>query len=174
MKIIKIAFMGIVSLLALAGCGNAEGEKDATTILEESTVGFEMANGKIEEAQNVPQNDKDAIIAAFEEYMDAFNAKDIERYIATLSHDPKGGINIEDERKRLISTYEIYDVERVAEDVTITKYSESKAEVVSTLKTDLVEKETGANSSFIGRQVTVFEKEEEAWKISRTVYMGLE
>ena len=51
MKIIKIAFMGIVSLLALAGCGNTEVKKDATTITEESTVGFEIANGKIEEAQ---------------------------------------------------------------------------------------------------------------------------
>ena len=173
MKIIKIAFMGIVSLLALAGCGNTEVKKDATTIIEESTIGFEMANGKIKEAEDVPQHDREAIIAAFAEYMDAFNAQDIERYIATLSHDTKG-INIEDERKRLISTYEIYDVERVAEDVIITEYSESEAEVVSTLKYDLVENATGVNSSFIGRQVTVFEKEEEAWKISRTVFMGLE
>ena len=173
MKIIKIAFMGIVSLLALAGCGNTEVKKDATTITEESTVGFEIANGKIEEAQNVPQHDRDAIIAAFEEYMDAFNAQDIERYIATLSHDPKG-FNIEEERKTLKSTFDTYDVERVAEDLTIVKYSGSEANLFATLKVDLVEKETGANLSSVGRQVTVFKKEEDAWKVSSIYYIGSE
>ena len=165
--------MGIVSLLALAACGNTKDEKDATTILEESTVGFEIANGKIEEAQNVPPNDKDAIIVAFEEYIDAFNEKDIERYIATLSHDPKG-FNIEEERKTLKSTFDTYDVERVAEDVKIVKYSEEEANLFATLKVDLVEKETGASLSSVGRQVTVFKKEDDAWKVSSVYYIGSE
>lgn len=173
MRIIRIAFMGIVSLLALAGCGESEVKKDATTIIEESTVGFEIVNGKIKEAENVPQHDRDAIIAAFEEYMDAFNAQDIERYIATLSNDTKG-FNIEEERKTLHSIFKAYDVERLAEDVKIVKYSESRAEVAFTLKVDSVEKETGANVSSTGRQVTVFKKEDDAWKVSSIHYFGSE
>lgn len=165
--------MGIVSLLALAGCGNSESKKDATTIIEENTVGFEIANGKIEAAQNVPEQDREAIMLAFGEYMEAFNAQDIDRYIATLSQDPKV-FNIEEERKTLASTFETYDVERLAEDVTIIKYNESEANVFATIKVDLVEKETGANLSSVGSQVTVLKKEDEAWKVANIYYIGSE
>ena len=132
-----------------------------------------MANGKIEEAQNVPEHERKAIEAAFDEYIAAFNARDIERYISTLSQDPKG-FNIEEERKALMSAFETYNVERTAEDVTIVKYSKSEANVFATLKVDLVEKETGADLSSVGRQVTVFKKEEDAWKVSSVFYIGSE
>ena len=173
MKYMGIVIISIFSVFTLAACGNEEVKKEDIAVQEESTVGFEMANGKIEEAQNVPEQERESIIAAFDEYMEAFNAKDIERYIATLSHDPKG-FNIEEERKVLLSTFETYDVERLAEDVTIVKYSETEANVFSTLKIDLVEKETGADLSSVGRQVTVFKKEENSWKVSSVYYIGSE
>ena len=173
MKYMGIVIISIFSLFTLAACGNEEVKKDDIAVQEESTVGFEMANGKIEEAQNVPEQERESIIAAFDEYMEAFNAKDIERYIATLSHDPKG-FNIEEERKALLSAFETYDVERLAEDVTIVKYSEAEANVFSTLKVDLVEKETGTDLSSVGRQVTVFKKEEDSWKVSSVYYIGSE
>ena len=173
MKCIGIAIMSIICFITLTACGDEQVKKDATTVLEESTVGFEIANGEIEEAQDVPEHERTAIIAAFEEYIAAFNARDIERYIATLSHDPKG-FNIEEERKALKSAFETYDVERLAEDVTIVKYSESEANVFATLKVDLVEKETGADLSSLGRQVTVFKKEEDTWKVSSVYYIGAE
>jgi ketosteroid isomerase-like protein len=173
MKYVGRAIISFISLFILAACGATEEKKEVPAVKEESTVGFEMANGKIEEAQNVPIDEREAIIAAFDEYIEAFNAQDIERYIATLSHDPKG-FNIEEERKALISAFDTYDVERIAEDVTIVKYSEAEANVFATLKVDLVEKETGADLSSVGRQVTVFKKEEDVWKVSSVYYIGSE
>lgn len=173
MKFMGMAIISIISMFTLAACGNDEVEKDAIAVQEESTVGFEMANGKIEEAQNVPEKERESIIAAFDEYIAAFNAQDIDRYIATLSHDPKG-FNLDEERKALLSVFETYDVERLAEDVTIVKYNESEANVFSTIKVDLVEKETGADLSSVGRQVTVFKKEDDAWKVSSVYYIGSE
>ena len=173
MKFVSMAIMSFLSLFTLAACGEADVEKDSMAVKEESTVGFEIANGKIEEAQNVPEQEREAIVAAFDEYIAAFNARDIERYIGTLSHDPKG-FNLEEERKALKSAFETYDVERTAEDVTIVKYSELEANVFATLKVDLVEKDTGADLSSVGRQVTVFKKEEDAWKVSSVYYIGSE
>ena len=168
-----MAIISIISLFTLSACGNEDVEKDSIAMKEESTVGFEMANGKIEEAQNVPEDERESIIAAFDEYIAAFNAQDIERYIATLSDDPKG-FNIEEERKALLSAFDRNHVERLAEDVTIVKYSEAEANVFSTLKVDLVDKETGAELSSEGRQVTVFKKEKDTWKISSIYYIGSE
>ena len=173
MKYIGMAMISFMSLFTLAACSTDNVEKDTIAVKEESTAGFEIANGKIEEAQNVPEHEREAIVAAFDEYIAAFNARDIERYIATLSHDPKG-FNIEEERKALLSAFETYDVERMAEDVTIVKYSDSEANVFATLKVDLVEKDTGADLSSVGRQVTVFKKEEDSWKVSSVYYIGSE
>ena len=173
MKFIGMSLIGILSLFTLYACGNEEVKKDSIPVEEESTVGFEINNGNIEEAQNVPEHERQSVIAAFDEFIAAFNAQDIERYIATLSHDPKG-FNIEEERKALLSAFETYNVERLAEDVTIVKYSENEANVFSTLKVNLVEKETGADLSSVGRQVTVFKKEEDAWKVSSVYYIGSE
>ena len=173
MKFIGMAIMSVISLFTLAACGNEDVKKNAVPVNEESTVGFEMANGKIEEAQNVPEHEREAIVAAFDEYIVAFNAGDIDRYIATLSHDPKG-FNIEEERKTLMTTFEQYNVERLAEDVTIVKYNESEANVFATLKVNLIEKETGADLKSVGRQVTVFKKEEDTWKVSSVYYIGAE
>ncbi len=173
MKYMGMAIISIISVFTFGACGNEVVENNAMLPNEESTVGFEMANGKIEEAQNVPEHEREAILAAFEEYIVAFNDHDVERYISTLSHNPTG-FNIEEERKALISAFEKYDVDRIAEDITIVKYSEAEANVFATLKIHSVEKETGADISSIGRQVTVLKKEEDAWKISSVYYIGSE
>ena len=53
------------------------------------------------------------------------------------------------------------------------KYSEDEAQVFSNLKTETKELETGAEMSGVGRQVTVFVKEDQ-WKVSSIYYIGNE
>lgn len=164
------AFMSLF-LFALVGC--AEEKDDMAKVEEESTVGFEMANGKIEEAQNVPDEEKEAIIQLFNQYIDAFNAQDIEGYIATLAETEKG-FKLEDEREALKSAFETYDVQRTADNITIVKYTGEEANVFSTIQTELVEKESGADLSRVGRQVTVMTKIDGTWKVTSVFYIGSE
>ena len=111
----------IATTIVLVGCG---AEKDATKkesakeVLEENTIGFEMANGVVEEAQNIPSEEKNEIMNAFNEYIDAFNAQNIERYMDTLSKEEKG-FNLAEERKAAESAFNTYEIERIADDITI-------------------------------------------------------
>lgn len=158
--------------LILTGCNNNddnnETEKDTN---EESTVGFEMSGNNIEEAQNIPEKEKEKIIAAFDEYIDSFNAEDIERYKNTLSKNAEG-FNYQEDIKEAQEAFKKYNIKKTPSDVTIVKYTEKEAQVFSKIVTDMTETASKANLSTSGRQVTVFVKENDDWKVSSIFYIG--
>ena len=63
---------------------------------------------------------------------------------------------------------------RQAKDVTVVKYNETEANVFANLSVNLVEKETESEHSSDGRQITVFTKENNVWKVSSVYYIGNE
>lgn len=170
-------WLAVMAVLVLAACGDTEQgkedgtEKDAEQIIEEGTVGFEVMGDSIEEAANVPAEEKEKILAAFNEYIEAFNAEDLDRYAQTTSKHAKGfdyDLDLEEAKK----AFNMYAINRQAEDVTIVKYDDKEAQVFSNLKVDMTEEETDTQVSSTGRQVTVFVKEEADWKVSSVYYIG--
>lgn len=168
------------SALLLAACGDKDEKKEkeydaeeAAQIIEDGTVGFEMADGNVEEAKNIPDDMKKEIEAAFTEYVDAFNAKDIDRYMATISEKPVG-FDYEEEKAYISDVFKQYDIVRKAEDVTILKYSKEEAQVFSNLSMEMVETATGSKLNHTGRQVTVFVKENGQWKVTSIYFIGNE
>jgi ketosteroid isomerase-like protein len=179
----RLFLMGCLATVCLLVACNDETSKEARiaeqeskmTTADQSTVGFEMSNGEVKEETNLSNEEKTAIIQSFNEYIDAFNAQDVERYMATLA-TKDSNFNLEDERKAAEEAFSTYEIERIAEDVTLTKYDESlqQANVYATLKVNLVERETSATLSSIGRQVTVLSKEDGDWKVASIYYIGEE
>jgi ketosteroid isomerase-like protein len=166
----------VATIIVLVGCSegkDATKKESAENVLEENTIGFEMSNGVVEEAQNIPSEEKTEIMNAFNEYIDAFNAQNIERYMDTLSKEEKG-FNLAEERKAAETAFNTYEIERIADDVTITKFSENEANVYATLTVNLVERSTEAELTSVGRQVTVLTKESGEWKIASIYYIGNE
>ena len=80
--------LALVTALVLAACGDTDTAEDTAKtseeIIEEGTVGFEVLGESIEEASGVPAEEKEKILAAFNEYIEAFNAEDIDRYAKRL------------------------------------------------------------------------------------------
>ncbi|QTD41138.1 DUF4440 domain-containing protein [Sporosarcina sp. Te-1] len=139
--------------------------------VDEKGVGFNMAGGTIEEAQNIPAEEKTEILDTFQSYIDAFNHKDIDAYISLLS--PKSeSFTIEDERALLEETFKEYNVTREATDVTIVKYNENEAQLFAKLKTTFKQIESGLETKPTGRQVTVFKKTDGQWKVDSIYYIG--
>lgn len=166
--------VAVMALFMLAACGN---EKDASPeelqkTIDDGTVGFEILGDTIQEATGVPEDEKNNIISAFDEYIAAFNEKDLERYKNIISKNAKG-FNYEEDVQAVSAVFAQYDVKRTAEDITIVNYNEEEAQVFSNLKTETKEIETGAELSGVGRQVTVFMKED-GWKVSSIYYIGSE
>lgn len=170
----KKLLVAVLALFVLTACGNNESAtpEKVEKEVEKETIGFEMFGGSIQEAANVPQQEKEGILAAFDEYIAAFNEKDLNRYKEIISKNAKG-FRYEDDVQAIVKVFKQYDVNREAQDVTIVKYKENEAQVFSTLKTETKEIKTGAEVAGVGRQVTVFVKED-AWKVSSIYYIGNE
>lgn len=170
------AFMMSFGLI-LAACGDKEESKKefdadkAAQVIEDGTVGFEVVGEDIEEAANVPDDEKQQIEAAFAEYIAAFNAEDLDRYMATVSKKPHG-FDYNKDKEEAASAFEQFDIVREASDVTIVKYSEEEAQVFANLAIDMLQSSTGAKLNNSGRQVTVFVKEDDIWKVTSVYFIG--
>lgn len=137
----------------------------------ETNVGFEMSGGNIEEATNVPEKEKTAIIDSFTEYMESFNEEDTERYMKTISKNPEG-FNYDAEKVKVEETFNDFDTIRTAENITIIEYDKSQAQVFSSIHTAVEQIDSGAKVDQNGRQVTVFVKEDGKWLVSSVYYIG--
>ncbi|EMR07965.1 hypothetical protein C772_00294 [Bhargavaea cecembensis DSE10] len=188
MKKIKWLLAPAAALLLLAGCGgDEEGNTNSTDDsnapagqqsaighgTEDGAIGFEMADdGSIEEASGVPEEEKAAILEAFDRYIGTFNNGDIDGYLEVLAtgedaYDP------DQERAAFEQMAAQYDkVERTPSDMTVVSYEESEAQLFANLETTLVEKETGESLTEKGRQVTVFTKQDGKWKVKEVYYVG--
>lgn len=141
-------------------------------VKDKSDVGFEMSSdGNIQEAANVPEKEQTAVLDAFNEYIEAFNAEDIDRYLSVISKKPEG-FNYEDDKKMVIETFENYDTVRTADDITIIEYNDKEAQVYANLHIALHEPGSGAKLDRNGRQVTVFAKEEGKWLVTSVYFIG--
>lgn len=159
-------------LLVLTACGDKENQTNKEVEnKDDDLVGFEMLGESIEEAANVPQDEKERIVAVFNEYINSFNDEDIDRYAMTLSQNAKG-FDYEKDLQEAEKQFSQYKINRQAEDVTIVKYNENEAQVYANLKIAMIEESTGTDLKSEGRQVTVFVKEDDAWKVSSVYYIG--
>lgn len=140
--------------------------------VDENKVGFNLSGGEIEEAANVPAEEKIALVEAFDTYIHAFNAQDVDEYMRTLSKNPQS-FSIDEERTYIEGVFSEYEISRDAKDVTIVKYNADKgeAQVFSNLDTTLKQKSSGLETNRSGRQVTVFTKEDGNWKVTSVYYM---
>lgn len=140
--------------------------------VDENKVGFNLSGGEIEEAADVPKEEKEALVGAFDTYIHAFNAQDVNEYMGTLSKNPKS-FSIEEEQSYIEGVFAEYEISREATDVTIVKFEADKgeAQVFSNLDTKLKQKSSGLETNRSGRQVTVFTKEDGNWKVTSVYYM---
>ncbi|WP_339175255.1 nuclear transport factor 2 family protein [Solibacillus sp. FSL R5-0691] len=166
--------VAVLAVFVLAACGNEQeaSPENLQKTIDEGTVGFEMMGDSIQEEADVPEEEKNNIISAFNEYIAAFNEKDLERYKNIISKNASG-FNYDEDIEAVSDVFNQYDVKRTAEDITIVKYSEDEAQVFSNLTTETKEIDTGAELSGVGRQVTVLKKED-GWKVSSIYYIGSE
>ena len=179
-------FLLALTALLLSACSNPESTKSGSVndgesanesnalehgVTDQGQVGFEMAGGKIEEAANVPNAEKKSILSTFDTYMNAFNEENIESYMSVIAKDPEG-FDYAEEEQLIQKTFDKYEVERTADNVTVIKYDKNQAQVFATLDIAMVEEASGAKLDRSGRQVTVFDKEDGEWKVTSVFFIG--
>ncbi len=168
MKKIQIALI-VFALLLLGACADqsnqAEQEEKNT---DDEKIGFSMTGGSIEEASGVPEDEKEAILEAFNTYIKTFNEQDLEGYLAMIGSN----YDVDEEREFIESHFENYEQTREPTNVTIVKYDETEAQVFANLDNHLKQLSTGFETGDKIRQVTVFEKENGDWKVKSVHSIG--
>lgn len=188
MKFKYIIVLAIISVF-LSACASEENREGAGSVSDgetsgensplehsvkdqaETDVGFEMVGTNIEEAQNVPAEEKKALLETFETYMTAFNEEDIEKYMSVIATEPEG-FDYKEEEVTVKETFAQYEVNRKAEDVTVIKYDKNQAQVFASLDIALKQESTGAELDRTGRQVTVFANEDGEWRVTSVYFIG--
>lgn len=136
---------------------------------KDDEAGYSVVDGKIEEAAEIPAEDKKQLLAAFKEYMDAFNAKDLERYEAILAQNPEG-FNLQEDLNNAAAIFKDFDIKRTATNVTITDYSGNRAYIYADFIIDVKQENTEAKDEV--KQLTQFVKESTGWKVTSLQAIG--
>jgi ketosteroid isomerase-like protein len=139
--------------------------------VDDKKVGFNVTGDTIEEAANVPAEEKERILEVFDVYIDAFNNKNIERYMNTLSEHSES-FDLGEERSYLEEQFNEFDIKLQASDVTIVKYDEQEAQIFMNLKTSMKQLSTGLETNPSGRQVIVLTKDDGEWKVASVHRIG--
>lgn len=178
----KKYLVAAVLIFVLAGCsdgekaeensnssedGNASADNNAIGhgIEDGGDVGFTLDDeGKVKQAE-VPVDEKEAILASYKEYIEAFNAEDTDRYMATVSDNPEG-FDREEDQQALEEAFASYDTLYTTSDETIVKYEAGRAEVYATIDVEMKDPISDNKIKQMGRQVVVFKKEEGKWLVS--------
>lgn len=151
---------------------NLESENNAVDHgMEDKSAGFTLdSDGEVIEAE-VPEEEADAILAAYDEYIAAFNAEDLDRYMAVIAEEPEGFDRGEDQLA-LEEAFTAYDTEYMPSNKTIVKYTPDRAEVFAEIEVSVAATGTGAKTDQSGRQVVIFKKEDTGWKVSGLHFIG--
>lgn len=168
--------LGVSSLL-LAGCSNNEGADEADkpeenteeqaeeAPAEDQTTALLEETSELKEAEDVPEEEKQEILDAFNEYIESFNDEDVERYLASLSETPVN-FDLEKEEEAVNNIFSKLDVRREASNVKIVNYSGKKADVYADLEVVTSDPESDREATTTGKQLTIFQKTDDGWKVS--------
>ncbi|ANU22662.1 nuclear transport factor 2 family protein [Planococcus donghaensis] len=188
----KKMIIAVGFILTLAACSNSEEPsvnentvEDGNATSENNAVnhGIEEKDDKKEDigftvdeqgniiAADVPEEPASQLLAAYKEYIAAFNSEDIDRYMSTIAQDPEG-FNREEDKIALEQAFEAYDSVYETSDETIVKYEENRAEVFASLNVKMKAANSNDAVEQSARQVVVFKKENDEWKVSGVHLVG--
>jgi ketosteroid isomerase-like protein len=190
----KKIMLGIgMSTLLLGACGADEEkkeEKDTAKKTEEVSPSEDPATDEaaslnqmtqvvedasaLEEAEGIPDEDKTAINAAFDQYINAFNEEDFKTYMSVISKTPVN-FKYEDEERYVKQIFDSVDSKRTVDNVKIINYaSGKKADVYAEIKATTKDPNSDKEVTRSGKQVTVFHNKEDGWKVAAIFFLASE
>lgn len=151
--------------------GQPASSAQETHTAEENTAapaddsGTTTAKAPIVEADNVPPEEKKELLAVFDAQIAAFNEKNVESYMHTISRQAES-FDYEEEKAYVEKVFSTFDVNMKPENVTIIQYDEEKqtANVFMNMTSTSTDLATGKEVTQSTRQIMVFQKEPDGWK----------
>ncbi|CAN7178283.1 nuclear transport factor 2 family protein [Rossellomorea sp. LjRoot5] len=189
----KKIMLGIgMSTLLLGACGADEEkkeEKDTAKKTEEVSPSEDPATdeaasltqmtqivedaSELKEAEGIPAEEKSAIDAAFNQYINAFNEEDFDSYMSVISKTPVN-FKYEDEERYVKQIFDTVDSKRKVDNVKIINYAGKKADVYAEIQATTKDPNSDKEVTRSGKQVTVFHKKDDGWKVAAIFFLASE
>lgn len=128
---------------------------------------------ELKEAEGIPAEEKTAIDAAFNQYINAFNEEDFEAYMSVISKTPVN-FKYEDEERYVKQIFDSVDSKRTVENEKIINYAGKKADVYAEITATTKDPNSDKEVTRSGKQVTVFHKKEDGWKVAAIFFLASE
>jgi ketosteroid isomerase-like protein len=128
---------------------------------------------ELKEAEGIPSEEKTAIDAAFNQYINAFNEEDFESYMSVISKTPVN-FKYEDEERYVKQIFDSVDSKRTVDNVKIINYAGKKADVYAEIKATTKDPNSDKEVTRSGKQVTVFHKKDDGWKVAAIFFLASE
>jgi ketosteroid isomerase-like protein len=129
--------------------------------------------GALKEAEDIPAEEKTAITETFNQYIDAFNAEDFESYMSVISKTPVN-FKYEDEKRYVKQIFDSVDSKRTVKNMKIINYAGKKADVYADITATTKDPKGGKEVTRSGKQVTVFHKKDDGWKVAAIFFLASE
>ncbi|MBD1379602.1 YybH family protein [Metabacillus arenae] len=194
MKRMKLSLFILLSLFTVSACSNEntaekeeeipaketaaneknnEAEEASEEISpEESQLAFIESLAEVESgtgSSDIPQEEEQAVIAALNQHIEAFNNKDLDAYMNTLSKHAIG-FDYEQEREYMKKEFETLEVETTIKEAIIDEYQHDEsghfAAVYTLTSMKLPHPETGTMVEKEVSNYNIFQKDPEGWKMS--------
>lgn len=171
MKSLLVAGASVVMAISLYGC---QEEEETTPVKPVTQEEISQEPRELTEAENISDADKQAVIQTLEAQQEAFNAKDIDAYMETISKEPLS-FDYKEERDFVQSMFDAYDMTMDMETKTIIEYNEAEQTATVHIRTKTSVKEAGNESmkplEDLSNQVVMLRKEDNEWNIIQTFAM---
>ncbi|MBS4174172.1 nuclear transport factor 2 family protein [Bacillus sp. FJAT-49736] len=163
------------SVFLLAACGNNDKadkstpkttEKQTETATSNNTVKTDKPS--LKEVKNIPADEKKALLAVTNQYIKAFNEKNLDAYMATISKNPSS-FKYEEEKAYTKKVFETMNIIMKPLKIAVIGYKTGNANVYLELKTIVTEK--GEHAVRTTRQINTYQKEDGNWKLTSIMAM---
>ncbi|PFG04444.1 hypothetical protein ATG71_1188 [Bacillus sp. es.034] len=128
---------------------------------------------ELKEAEGIPAEEKSAIDAAFNQYINAFNEEDFDSYMSVISKTPVN-FKYEDEERYVKQIFDTVDSKRKVDNVKIINYAGKKADVYAEIEATTKDPNSDKEVTRSGKQVTVFHKKDDGWKVAAIFFLASE
>ncbi|MEK4027897.1 hypothetical protein MKZ02_04940 [Pseudobacillus sp. FSL P4-0506] len=171
----RLMVPALLAGILLAGCGDEEAKKekaDQSQAAEDPKPAADqpeetkqpVVTQPIEDVDNVPPKEKEELMKTLAQHVDAFNGKDLDAYMETISKNTER--NYEEERLYVKKVFDTFDAKMEPQHTAIIKYDDKKKEayIFVAMKSVTKDLQTGKEVAETTRQVMKFNKEKDGWK----------
>lgn len=161
----------MLSIGILQACEKEENSKQEVKLPKEKEEEVQAPAPALIEAEHIPADEKDAIIAVIEQHAAAFNQRDLEAYMALISKEPSS-FDFEEEKAYIKTIFETMDIKLEPVETVVTAFEGTEATIVTIMNTIIKDHTSGKELTTPSRQVNTLAKEEGQWKIKAVFAIG--